>query len=69
MSLRAFHLFFIILCIMGADLIGVLALRMHSETGSTAMLATGILTIAGGLGLIGYFAHIAKLLDRFKLQH
>lgn len=66
MSLKAFHLAFILLCIVGAELVGAWALRAHSQTGALAMLLIGLVTLVGGLGLAGYSEHIARILERIQ---
>lgn len=68
MSLRTFHLFFIVLCIMGADLVGAWALWGYGGSRDPGMLALGIVSIGGGLGLIGYAIHVYKLMERAHIH-
>ena len=63
MSLKAFHLVFIIASILLA--FGFAAwslLNYHSPNGSTTDLVVGLGSLAGGLGLIGYEIYFLKKL-------
>ena len=68
MSLRAFHLFFILLAIVGADLFGVWAIQNFRESGDALILSLGILSILGGLGLILYAVRLVKSFDRAEIH-
>jgi hypothetical protein len=63
-SLRTFHLAFILLAIMGADLFGGWAVNEYGTTGNTSILLVGIACMIGGLGLAVYSLRIVRLLDR-----
>lgn len=54
LTLRNFHLAFILLAIMGADLFGGWALWHHAQQGDPVLLWMGLVALAGGLGLAVY---------------
>ena len=66
MSLRSFHLLFILLVIFGADLFAVWAVWYWNRTGDGLMLGMGIAVAAGGLGLIFYAMRLRR---RFDAEH
>lgn len=63
MSLRTFHLLFIFLVIVGADLFGVWAIWQYALAGDPVMLVAGIVTILGGLGLILYAVRFVRKMN------
>jgi hypothetical protein len=68
LSLRAFHLFFILLSIMGADLFGVWAIRNYRATGDALILTLGIVTLVGGLCLVWYAYKVVRKFDRADIH-
>jgi len=68
MSLRTFHLVFILLAIVGADLFGLWAIRYHVLHGDPVTLTMGIISIVGGFGLIVYAYRFVKSLDRAGIR-
>jgi hypothetical protein len=66
LSLRSFHLAFILLSIVGADLFGVWAL-WHAQQGHRLLLTLGLLSIAGGFGLVVYAFRLVRALDRARI--
>ena len=68
MSLRAFHLLFIFLVILGADLFGIWAVRQYIAGGDPFALVIGVLAILGGLGLILYAVRLVKQLSALKTR-
>ena len=68
MSLRTFHLIFILLSIVGADLFGLWAVRYHMLHDDPVTLAMGIISFVGGLGLIFYAYRFVKSLDRAGIR-
>jgi hypothetical protein len=64
MSLRTFHLFFIWICILGADLFGVWAIWSFVQTGDALTLGMGIVTILGGCGLVVYAVRFVKNVEQ-----
>jgi len=54
MSLRSFHLVFLLLAIMGADLFGGWAVNEFLRTRSAGALALSVISFSGGFGLVGY---------------
>tara|TARA_B100001167_G_scaffold28406_1_gene15040 strand:- start:336 stop:542 length:207 start_codon:yes stop_codon:yes gene_type:complete len=68
MSLKAFHLVFIILSIMFTLMFGIWGVVNHGSSGKTAELVMGILSLIGTVGLSIYlyfflkkFKHISYL--------
>jgi drug/metabolite transporter superfamily protein YnfA len=68
LSLRSFHLFFILAAIVGADLFGVWAVWFHMRENDPLILALGIGAILGGLGLIFYAVRLVRSLDRAQIH-
>jgi hypothetical protein len=64
MSLKAFHIVFVVASILLAFFFGVWLLHDYSASGQTAELVFGILSILAGLGLIVYGKSILR-----KLKH
>ncbi len=63
MSLRTFHLFFILVAIMGADLFGGWAAHEYHVAGNLPILLLGIGCMIGGLGLAAYVTRFVHMLD------
>jgi len=68
MSLKAFHLVFIILSILFTLMFGIWGVMNHGSSGKTAELVMGILSLIGTVGLSIYlyfflkkFKHISYL--------
>ena len=64
MSLKAFHLVFIILSILFTLMFGVWGVVNHGSSGNTAELVLGILSLVGTVGLSVYLRYFLK-----KLKH
>ena len=64
MSLKAFHLIFIILSIFFTLMFGLWAVVNHSSSGETAELVMGIISLMGTVGLSVYLCYFIK-----KLKH
>lgn len=64
LSLRSFHIAFILLVFMGADLFGGWALWHHAQNGDPALLVMGIASLIGGLGLAVYAWRLVSRLER-----
>ncbi len=64
MSLRSFHLTFILLAIVGADLFGAWAVWYYVQQKDAMILTLGIVSLLGGLGLIVYAIKLVRQLDR-----
>jgi len=61
LSLRSFHLFFILLASVGADLFGIWAVWRHLQHPDPGLLVLGLVCIVGGLGLIVYAVHFVRV--------
>ena len=63
-SLRGFHLFFILLAILGADLFGIWAIVQYIQGGSPGLLLAGVGVPLGGLGLLFYGIWFVRKTDQ-----
>jgi len=63
MSLRTFHLLFVFLVVLGADLFGLWAVVQYALGGDPWLLALGIVTILGGVGLVIYAVRFVRSMD------
>ncbi|MCB9852868.1 MAG: hypothetical protein H6819_07210 [Phycisphaerales bacterium] len=68
MSLRWFHLVFLLFAIMGADLFGGWALHEYSTAGDRGMLGMGLVSLIGGLGLAAYVFWFVQKAERLHLE-
>ncbi len=64
MSLKAFHLVFIILSILFTLMFGIWGVVHHGSSGKTGELVLGILSLAGAVGMSVYLRYFLK-----KLKH
>ena len=64
MSLKAFHVVFIIASILLAFGFAAWALKNHSAGGQASLLYYGIGSAVAGVGLVGYFAYVLKKLKK-----
>lgn len=63
MSLKTFHLIFILIVIMCAELFGMRELWYFQQTRDVLTLWLGILSLAGGLGLAVYALVFVRKMD------
>jgi len=68
MSLRTFHLIFILFAIIGADLFGLWSISNYRETGDALILGMGIASFVGGFGLIVYVWQFVRRLDAANIH-
>lgn len=68
LSLRSFHIFFIVVAVVAADLFGAWAVRDFMTSGDQLILAMGLATIVGGFGLLGYGIWFVNKLDRANIH-
>jgi hypothetical protein len=68
MTLRTFHLLFIVLVVIGADLFGGWSVWRYARTGDAQILALGILGVAGGFGLIYYAWRLVRSFDAASID-
>jgi hypothetical protein len=68
MSLRTFHLVFILLAIVGADVFGAWAIWTYAGTEDGLVLAMGVLSLIGGFGLIWYAYRLVRGLDEAHIR-
>lgn len=67
MSLRAFHIFFIVVAIIAADVFGVWAIRDYRLSQNLTHLALGIVTLVGGLVMVGYGIWFIRKMERANI--
>ena len=68
MSLKTFHLVFILFAIMGADLFGGWAIHEYRINGDLETLLMGVFCIVGGLGLMGYVIHFMRSMQQAHIE-
>ena len=67
-SLRSFHIFFLLLVIAAADLFGIWALRDYQTSNDGSVLALGVVSLLGSLGLILYTIWFIRKLNRAHIE-
>ena len=60
MSLKAFHIFFIVVSALMCFAIGAYLLNAYGSSGETGALVEGVLCIAAGIGLLEYGRRFLK---------
>ena len=68
MSLRTLHLAFVLIVILGADLFGIWSFFEFVRHGDVLILGLGILSLAGGLGLVFYAIKLVRFFDRVQIH-
>ncbi len=68
MSLRSFHIFFIVVAIIAADVFGVWAIRDYRDTHSVINLTLGVVTLVGGLAMVAYGIWFIRKMDRANIH-
>lgn len=68
MSLKTFHIIFVLLCIVAADMFGAWAVFDYRQSGNTTNLVLGIASFVFGLGMIAYGAWFVRKLTRAHLE-
>lgn len=64
LSLKGFHIFFILIAIVGADMVGAWAIWHYGETHQAWMPWLAAISLLGGLGLVGYAIWFVRKLER-----
>lgn len=64
MSLKTFHLIFILIVIVGAELFGARGVWFYRHTGDLLTLWLGLLSLVGGVGLSVYALFFVRKLDK-----
>jgi DNA-binding transcriptional regulator of glucitol operon len=62
MSLRAFHIIFVIVCVALAVFVGTWGIREYQREGSTGGLALGIIFIVSAVALVIYGVRVFRKL-------
>jgi hypothetical protein len=60
MSLRMFHLVFVLIAIIATDMFGGWAVWEHAQTHETSTLIVGLVSFALGFALVGYGFWVAR---------
>jgi hypothetical protein len=68
MNLRSFHMLFILIAIMGADLFGGWAIHDYRTNGDPFILTIGIVSMLGGLGLAIYVVILVRKLNQEHIR-
>ena len=68
MSLRTFHTLFILLAIVGADLFAVWCLWHWLTFAEPLILALGLVSAAGGVGLLVYEIRLMRRMDAAEIR-
>lgn len=68
LSLRSFHLVFVVIVIIAADMFGAWGVWTYSQTGEGWTLTAGILSFVAGLALIAYALWFVKKLDAAHVE-
>lgn len=68
MSLRWFHVVFLLFALACAEVFGVWALRVFWDNGSIPLLVMGIASLFAGLGLAAYAFWFSQKMDRLHLK-
>jgi hypothetical protein len=63
MTLRWFHLVFLLFVMIGADMFGAYAFYHYGRGGEPTILTLGALSLLAGLGLAAYVAWLVRKLD------
>lgn len=67
-TLRIFHLVFVLICMVAADMFGAWAVWQNAQTPETSLLVCGVLSFLVGFGLIAYAIWFVRKADRTHLQ-
>ena len=67
MSLKLFHMIFVLVAIVLADMFGAWAFWEHSQRPSGGLILAGALSFALGLGLVVYAIALARKWEREHL--
>lgn len=67
-SLRSFHLVFILVAIMGADLFAGFTIHEYLRSRDTMDLILGIVSAVGGLGLALYAMLFVRKMDQAHIE-
>jgi DNA-binding transcriptional regulator of glucitol operon len=68
MSLRSFHLVFLLFAIVVAELFGGWAVHHYAHTHDRFVLALGLVTFGGSFAVIGYALWFVRKMDRAHIQ-
>jgi len=68
MSLRSFHILFVLVCMVFADVFGVMLLRDYGAGHSPVSLLAGAGSLLGGAALIVYGAWLVRKLDHAHIH-
>lgn len=67
MSLRTFHLVFVVICVAATDMFGAWAVWRHAQQPQPALLVFGVLSFLVGFGLIAYAIWFVRKAERVHL--
>lgn len=67
-TLRTAHLAFVWIASVGADLFGLWAVWRHMTVGDPGLLALGLVSVVGGIGLTLYAVRLVRQLDEAHIR-
>ena len=68
MSLRWFHMLFLLIVMVVADMFGAWAIYFHGKGDDPVILGMGILSLVTGLAIAAYVAWLVQKLDTAHVQ-
>ncbi|MHC5108389.1 MAG: hypothetical protein ACYTHJ_00755 [Planctomycetota bacterium] len=68
MSIRAFHLAFIVIVMVAADLFGLWAIDRYQTTQEGLLVVLAVLAFTAGLAMIAYAVWFVRKLNRSHIQ-
>ncbi len=68
LSLRSFHIFFIVVVVAAADLFAAWAIRDYTTSHDMLTLSLGIVAVIGSLGLVAYGIWFVNKMNRANIQ-
>lgn len=68
MSLRTFHLVFILIAIVAGDMFGAWTIYYYPQLNDNTLLALGLITILGSFGLIFYAMKLIEKLNKANIN-
>jgi len=68
MTLRAFHLLFILIAIVGADLFGIWSLLSYGKSDDVPTLVLGLFSLVIGVGLTVYGVMVVRKFDEAHIS-
>ena len=68
LSLRSFHIFFVVIAILMADVFGIWAVWDYASHGRLLYLLLGVISLVGGMAMIGYGIWFVRKVDQARIH-